>query len=82
MGTAEAHHMVRWGRNRGGSSPGSAALVRKPIEATAFWAAVLLPVAYVPVLAEGIDGIQAAGLFASLVALHFLALAVGHRYGR
>jgi hypothetical protein len=74
--------MVRWGRNREGSSPGGVALVRKPIEATAFWAAVLLPIAYVPVLAAGIDGLQGAGLFASLVAVHLLVLSVGHRYGR
>lgn len=82
MVVAEPNHMVRWGRNHEGGSPGSAATVRKPIEATAFWAAVVLPLAYVPVLAVGIDGLQGAGLFASLVALHLLVLAVGHRYGR
>ena len=65
-----------------GGSLGGMTRVRKPIEATAFWAAVLLPVAYVPVLADGIGGLRGAGLFTSLVALHLLVLAVGHRYGR
>ncbi|WP_178917261.1 hypothetical protein [Natronomonas gomsonensis] len=74
--------MVRWGGNREGDSLGGFTRIRKPIEAAAFWAAVLLPVAYVPVLADGIGGIQGAGLFTSLVALHLLVLAVGHRYGR
>lgn len=74
--------MVRWGRNREGSSLDGHTWVRKPIEATAFWSAVLLPVAYVPVLAEGIEGFEGAGLFVSLVALHLFVLAVGHRYGR
>jgi hypothetical protein len=73
--------MVRWERAyTGGSS--AVGWLRRPVEATAFWAAILLPVAYVPVLAGGIDGLQDAALFASLVVVHLLVLAVGHRYGR
>jgi|GEM_PF-1795947 hypothetical protein len=82
MGLTELTRMVRWGRNREDGSLNGLTRVRKPIEATAFWAAVLLPVAYVPVLADGIGGLQGAGLFTSLVALHLIVLAVGHRYGR
>ena len=74
--------MVRWGPNRQGGSLSGVTWVRKPVEATAFWAAILLPLAYVPVLADGLVGLQGAGSFTLLVALHLFVLAVGHRYGR
>jgi hypothetical protein len=56
--------------------------LRQSIEAGAFWAAVVLPVGYVPFLTMGIEGADQAVAFAAFVALHFAALAAGHAYGR
>lgn len=54
--------------------------VHDSLTAVAFWAAVLLPLAYVPLLASGIDTVGRSGLFVSLVVLHLLALRVGHTH--
>jgi hypothetical protein len=51
-----------------------------PVRAVGFWGAVLLPAAYLPLLAGGLSG-DRAGLFALLVGCHALALVVGHRHG-
>lgn len=50
-----------------------------PLEAVGFWAAVALPVAYLPLLATG--GRQSRHLAFALVAAHVLALAAGHTHG-
>lgn len=49
--------------------------------AVAFWFAVALPFAYLPLLAGGLPGWQAP-TFAALFTLNVLALIVGHDYGR
>lgn len=52
-----------------------------PIRALAFWTAVLLPLAYLPLLAGGLTGAETSVLAALLVA-NALALAVGHDHAR
>jgi hypothetical protein len=42
----------------------------------AFWLAVLLPIAYIPLLLEGLEGARM-GLFVVLAALNLLAIVVG-----
>ncbi|WP_115865239.1 hypothetical protein [Halorussus litoreus] len=44
-----------------------------------FWSAVLLPLAYVPMLIGGVAGSQPS-LVAALMALHAAALVAGHDY--
>jgi len=67
------------GRDRAASVFG---LARRGVVGLGFWAAVLLPLAYVPHVVTGLQT-QADGLllFALLVA-HVVALLVGHGYGR
>ncbi|MWV41350.1 MULTISPECIES: hypothetical protein [Natrialba] len=48
--------------------------------AAGFWISTLLPVAYVPVLVAGIDSVGRLSLFLGLLAVHALALVVGHDY--
>jgi hypothetical protein len=64
------------------SGSGRVAELRRSVEAGAFWAAVVLPVGYVPFLTLGIEGADQAVAFAAFVTLHFVALTVGHAYGR
>jgi len=47
------------------------------VRATAFWAAVLLPLAYVPA-AYGVSGFETAGSTVALFALHMACIVVGH----
>lgn len=56
--------------------------LRGSIEATAFWAAIVLPLAYVPLLADGLGTTQEGGLFAAVLVFHLVALRLGHTYGR
>ena len=67
---------------RTASASAGVAGLRESIEAGAFWAAIVLPVGYVPFLTLGIDGAERAVAFGALVALHFVALTLGHSYGR
>jgi len=53
-----------------------------PFSALAFWAAIAIPVFYVPVLFAGIDGPAELGLFFGLFGLHLLALFGGRSYRR
>ncbi|MFB6142322.1 MAG: hypothetical protein ABEJ30_03145 [Halorientalis sp.] len=55
--------------------------VREWLEATAFWAAVVLPVVYLPLLATGLDE-RTMLLFVGLLALNCLALVFGHAHNR
>lgn len=48
------------------------------VRATAFWAAVLLPIAYVPVVTGAAGG--SADLFLALLALHVACMVVGHEH--
>lgn len=56
--------------------------LRAGIVGIGFWAAVLMPLSYVPVLAAGVqtqvDGLLLIGLLVS----HVVALFAGHGYGR
>jgi len=47
------------------------------VRATAFWAAVLLPLAYVPA-AYGVSGFETTGSTVALLAVHVACLVVGH----
>ncbi|MBZ6495396.1 hypothetical protein [Natrinema longum] len=50
------------------------------VTAAGFWIGTLLPVVYLPVILAGIDSISRLSLFVGLLALHALALVVGHDY--
>ncbi|WP_265110223.1 hypothetical protein [Halosolutus halophilus] len=50
------------------------------VTAVGFWLGTLLPIAYVPVILIGIDSMSRFSLFVGLLALHALALVVGHEY--
>lgn len=52
------------------------------VEATAFWTAILLPLAYVPVLYLGLTDPVTVLAFGALVAVHLSALSISHDYGR
>lgn len=58
------------------------ALVRRPFEALAFWAAIALPFAYLPLLYGGLDGTANLLVFAALVVANVLALYAGHDHRR
>lgn len=45
-----------------------------------FWAAIALPVFYLPLLASGIDTLSGLALFLCLFGLHVLALVGGRPY--
>ena len=51
-------------------------------ETVGFWAAVLLPLCYVPLLAFGLRTGRDAVLLVALVALHLTALTAGHAHNR
>ena len=53
-------------------------IVLKPVRATSFYAALALPLAYVPLLVSGLESVSQTTTFALLLGLHVLALAVGH----
>jgi hypothetical protein len=53
----------------------------RPVQAAAFWAAVTLPLAYLPALALGIDTMSAR-IVATLLVANAVALVVGHGYNR
>ena len=54
----------------------------KPVRAAAFWLAVALPFAYLPLLAGGIGTEADLLTFAGLVAANAVALLVGHDHRR
>ncbi|MFB6160675.1 MAG: hypothetical protein ABEJ61_05800 [Haloferacaceae archaeon] len=55
--------------------------VLTPVRFLAFWAAVLLPLVYIPLVHNGLHGGETTVLAALLVA-NALALLVGHGYAR
>lgn len=50
------------------------------VTAVGFWIGTLLPVAYLPVFLSGIDSAESLSLVVGLLAIHALALIVGHDY--
>lgn len=67
---------------QGGSSGrlhGVLSLAVTPLAALGFWASVGLPLAYIPLFLAGVVDGAVAG---QLLALHALAVVVGHSYGR
>jgi hypothetical protein len=52
--------------------------VLAPVRATSFYAALALPLAYVPMLVAGLETVPQTTTFALLLGLHVLALAIGH----
>lgn len=54
----------------------------KPVRALAFWTAVVLPFAHLPLLAGGIGTESELLAFAGLVAANAIALLVGHDHRR
>lgn len=52
-----------------------------PLRATAFYAAVGLPLAYLPLLASGMTA-ERLPLFFGLLAMNAVALVLGHDYNR
>jgi hypothetical protein len=49
-----------------------------PVRATSFYAAVALPLAYVPMLLGGLTTVSDAGVFAVLLCVNLVALVAGH----
>jgi hypothetical protein len=47
-----------------------------------FWAAVALPLGYVPLLLSGLSNGTDAALLTALVVLHLAALSAGHTHNR
>jgi hypothetical protein len=56
-------------------------MVTTAVRAAAFWLAVALPVAYLPLLAGGVAGNELVP-FVALLATNLLALTLGHDYAR
>lgn len=50
------------------------------VTAVGFWIGTLLPVVYLPVFLSGIDSAESLSLVVGLLAIHALALIVGHDY--
>lgn len=56
--------------------------VPKPIEAVAFWSAIVLPFTYLPLLLVGLHSVSLQVLFALLLLLNGVMILLGHQYGR
>ncbi|ELZ71185.1 hypothetical protein C5B91_06210 [Haloferax sp. Atlit-10N] len=56
-------------------------LAYAPLETVAFWSAVALPLAYLPVLSGGLSTGELP-LFAGLIAVHAVALVLGRDHGQ
>ncbi len=61
------------------NTPASATLL-KPFEVAGFWAAVALPFLYTPLVIAGPDTTAQQTALAAMVALHVVALVLGHRH--
>ncbi|WP_247001671.1 hypothetical protein [Halosolutus gelatinilyticus] len=53
-----------------------------PIRRTGFWAAIVLPFLYVPLLATGLSSSSETMTFLALLAVNLVALYVGHAHRR
>lgn len=56
--------------------------VFRPIEAIAFWTAIVLPFLYVPLLFYGLESTPELAAFFALVGINVVAFVIGHRYNR
>lgn len=56
-------------------------IARRGVVGIGFWAAVLLPLAYLSLLATGVQTQADILLLSGLLAVHVVALLVGHGYG-
>ncbi|MXV63492.1 hypothetical protein GS429_15795 [Natronorubrum sp. JWXQ-INN-674] len=54
--------------------------LEQSVTAAGFWLGTLLPVAYFPVFLLGIDSAGMLSIFLGLLAIHVLALVIGHDY--
>ncbi|OAQ52650.1 hypothetical protein HTG_10005 [Natrinema mahii] len=54
--------------------------LHRSVTAAGFWLGTLLPIVYVPVIVAGIDSVGRLTMFLGLIAVHALALVVGHDY--
>ena len=52
----------------------------RPLQAIAFWAAVVMPFVYLPLFVTGIETASEGIALAGLIGLHVVALVVGRRY--
>jgi len=52
------------------------------VRALAFWAAIVLPLTYVPLLVTGLESVSMAVAFVCLVAVNVCALVLGQPYGQ
>lgn len=50
------------------------------VTAAGFWLGTLLPIAYFPVFLVGIDSATSLSILLTLLAVHMVALVVGHDY--
>jgi len=56
------------------------AFLRRPVEALAFWSAVVLPFLYVPLFLSGLETANTLYACFALIGLHVLTLVVGRGY--
>jgi len=63
------------------SDLGSVRLLVRPVQAVAFWLAILLPLAYLPALAAGFESVSMP-VFAALLVANAVSLVAGHGYNR
>lgn len=52
----------------------------RPVEALAFWTAIVLPFLYLPLLFVGLESTTELAAFFGLVALNVVSFIVGHQY--
>lgn len=79
MSTSEPSTATRVGDALPGPAAALAATVLAPVRAAAFWTAVALPLAYLPLLATGAVWDRPLA-FCTLLALNAAAALVGHGY--
>jgi len=56
--------------------------LRESAEAGAFWAAVVFPAAYLPLLVAGFESTERTVALAALAVIHLLLLSAGHAHRR
>lgn len=50
------------------------------VEVIAFWSGIALPAVYLPLLTSGLRDLTEFGIIVGLIALHLVALIVGHEH--
>ena len=64
------------------SAPPQVEELRESVEAGAFWAAIVFPVAYFPLLVAGFESVERTVALAALAVIHLLLLSAGHAHRR